>query len=379
MEPLNCTVLTREKGCEIWTGTQYQSNDQAAAAKILGLPPEAVQVHTQLLGGGFGRRATPGADFVTEAVHVAKGESVPVKTVWLREDDIQGGYYRPQVYHKLTAGLDAEGHITAWHHTLVSQSIMAGTAFEGFLVKDGVDLTSVEGAADLPYAIPHIQVDLHSPTLAVPVLWWRSVGHSHTAYAVEGFLDELADATGRDPLALRRALLADHPRLLRVLDLAAEKAGWGTPLPRGRGRGIAVRESFESAVAEVAEVNVSEAGELRVERVVCAIDCGFAVNPGHVEAQLEGAIVLGLTAALYGEITLADGRVQQSNFHDYPPLRIGEMPRVEVHIVPSDAPPTGVGEPGLPPIAPAVVNAIFAATGKRIRSLPLSHHDLRGT
>jgi isoquinoline 1-oxidoreductase beta subunit len=371
MEPLNCTVRITPDKCEIWTGTQFQTLDQKVGAEITGLPPEQVEVHTQFLGGGFGRRATPTSDFVREAIHVAKASGLPVKTVWTREDDMQGGYYRPQFFHKVKVGLDAQGAPVAWQHTLVGQSFLLGTPFEG-MVKDGVDPTSVEGVADSPYLddVPHHRVELHSPRLPVPTLWWRSVGHTHTAFVMETMIDELATAAGQDPLAYRRARLARHPRHLAVLETVARHAGWGTAAPAGRFRGLAVHESFGSFVAQVAEVSV-DGGRIRVHRVVGAIDCGTAVNPAGVVAQIESAVAFGLSAALYGEITLRDGRVQQSNFHDYRPLRLHEMPVVEAHIVPSTEPPSGVGEPGVPPIAPAVANAVFAATGKRLRRLPL--------
>ncbi len=367
MEPLNATVHVTADGCDIWTGTQAQTLDQNAAARILGLDPKDVRIHTTLLGGGFGRRATPTSDFVTDAVEVAKDEAVPIKMVWTREDDIQCGYYRPMFVHKLEAGLDDAGMPVAWHQRLAGQSIMAGMGFVG---PDGVDTASVEGAAHMPYAFPNRRVELHSPEELVTVLWWRSVGHTHTGFVNESFIDEVAHAGGHDPLELRRTLLKDEPRHLAVLELAAEKAGWGTPLPAGRGRGIAIRKSFESYVAEVAEVSVDQ-GQVRVHRVVCAVDCGIAVNPWNIEAQMQSAIVYGLSAALHGEITLEGGRVQQSNFDDYPVLRMSEMPEVEVHIVESTEAPTGVGEPGVPPIAPAVTNAIFALTGKRVRKLPI--------
>jgi isoquinoline 1-oxidoreductase beta subunit len=376
MEPLNCVVDLRPGSCELWTGTQFQTVDRAAAAAAAGLRPEQVKIHTTLLGGGFGRRANPASDFVAEAVHVAKAVQAPVKVVWTREDDMRGGYYRPVWFSRLSAGWDAGGNPVAWMHTIVGQSILAGTPFEKFMVKDGIDATSVEGAADLPYDIPNIAVDLHSPRVGVPVLWWRSVGHSHTAFVVESFLDEVAHAAGKDPYELRRALLSKHPRHAGVLELAAGKAGWGTALPAGRGRGIAVHESFRSFVAHVAEVSVQD-GRVRVHRVVCAIDCGMLVNPDTIKAQMESGIVFGLTAALHGAITLKDGRVEQSNFHDYPMLRMNEMPAIEVHIAPSTEAPGGVGEPGVPPIAPAVANALFAATGKRVRRLPIGAEELK--
>jgi isoquinoline 1-oxidoreductase beta subunit len=378
MEPLDCVVKLDADACEIWNGEQFQTVDQANVAAVLGLKPEQVKLNMLFAGGSFGRRANAGSDYLVEAAHIAKaiGGRAPVKLVWTREDDMRGGLYRPLYLHRLAAGLDAQGKPTAWTHRIVGQSIAAGTPLEGFLVKNGVDHTSVEGAANLPYAIPNLHVDLHSPRLGVPVLWWRSVGSTHTAFATETFLDELAQAAGQDPLQFRRGLLAGHPRHLGVLEAAAAGAGWGKPLAPGasgekRGRGIAVHESFGSFVAQVAEVTVRGDGSIRVDRVVCAVDCGIAVNPDVIRAQMEGGIGFGLTAALYGEITLNEGRVEQSNFTDYPLLRIGEMPRVEVHIVASQEKPSGVGEPGVPVIAPAVANALFAATGQRLRKLPL--------
>ncbi|HEY6764040.1 MAG TPA: xanthine dehydrogenase family protein molybdopterin-binding subunit [Candidatus Sulfotelmatobacter sp.] len=376
MEPLNCVVDLRSDSCEIWTGTQFETVDRKRAAEIAGLPLEKVQIHTTLLGGGFGRRANPASDFVVEAVHVAKAAKVPVKVVWTREDDLRGGLYRPMWHDRFAAGLDSAGNPVAWTHTIVGQSIMTGTLFESFGIKDGIDSASVEGAADLLYGIPNLQVDLHSPKIGVPVQWWRSVGHSHTGFSTEGFFDEVAHAGGKDPYKLRRTLLAKQPRMLAVLDLASEKAGWGKPLPAGHGRGIATHFSFDSYVAQVVEASVGKDGTVKVHRVVCAVDCGRVVNPNTVVAQMEGGIIFGLTAALKTEITLEKGRVQQRNFHDYPMLRMQECPTIEVHIVPSKQDPTGVGEPGVPPVAPALTNAIFAATGKRIRRLPVRASDL---
>lgn len=370
MEPLNCVVDLHSDRCEIWTGTQFQTVDRMAAAATAGLKPEQVQIHTTLLGGGFGRRANPASDFVVEAVQVAKAAKVPVKVVWTREDDTRGGWYRPMWYDHMVGGVDAAGNPVAWTHTIVGQSIMQGTLMEQF-IKNGIDNASVEGAADLLYGIPNLQVDLHTPKLGVPVQWWRSVGHSHNGFAVEAFFDELAHAGGKDPYELRRALLAEQPRMRAVLDLVAQKAGWGKRLPAGRGRGIATHFSFDSYVAQVAEVSVDKSGAVRVHRMVCAVDCGQVVNPDTVKAQMEGGIIFGLTAALKAEITLDNGRVQQHNFHDYPMLRINEAPEIEVYIVPSTEKPTGVGEPGVPPVAPAVANAVFAATGKRVRKLPI--------
>ncbi|MCL4839939.1 MAG: molybdopterin-dependent oxidoreductase, partial [Thermoanaerobaculia bacterium] len=370
MEPLNCVADVRADRCEIWVGTQSQTIDRNAAASAAGLEPEQVTLHTTLLGGGFGRRAVLDSHFVVEAVQVSKAVKRPVKVIWTREDDIRGGYFRPRAVHAVQGGVDAAGKVQAWHHRIVCQSIVAGTMFESAMFRDGVDESAVEGVSDMAYAIPHRQVEWHQAPAGIPVLWWRSVGHAHTAFAVESFLDELAHAAGRDPLAVRLELLAEAPRHRRVLELAAAKAGWGNAAPAGRGRGLAVHASFGSFVAQVAEVSVSAKGAIRVHRVVAAIDCGPVVNPETIRAQVEGAIVYGLSAALHGQITFAKGRVQQSNFHDYPALRMSEMPEVEVHIVESGERMGGVGEPGLPPIAPAVANAVFAATGQRLRRLP---------
>lgn len=372
MEPLNCTVKIDKDACEIWTGTQMQGTDQQAAAKILGFKPEQVKINTLFLGGGFGRRANPQADFVSEAVQVAKAAGQPVKTVWSREDDIKGGFYRPSYMHKAKIGLDEHGMPNAWEHVVVGQSIMQGTPFEAFMIKNGVDATSVEGTADSPYmkSVPHYAVSLHTPKQSIPVLWWRSVGHSHTAFVMESLIDEMAHASKQDALEYRRLLLKGHPRHLAALNLAAEKADWGKPLPAGVARGIAVHESFGSFVAQVAEVSVID-GQVKVHRMVSAIDCGLAVNPDSLKAQMESSVSFGLGAALQSEVTFKDGMVQQSNFHDYQVMRMAQMPKVEVHIVPSTEKMGGVGEPGLPPVAPAVTNAIFAATGKRIRNLPI--------
>jgi isoquinoline 1-oxidoreductase beta subunit len=382
MEPMNCVVKLDIDGCEIWNGEQFQTIDQSTIAKTLSLPAENVKLNMLYAGGSFGRRANPHSDYLLEAVHIAQasGGKVPVKLVWTREDDMRAGWYRPMFLHTLRAGLDADGNLVAWQHRLVGQSIIAGTAFESGMVKGGIDSVSVEGAVNLPYAIPHKLVDLHSPKLPVPVQWWRSVGSSHTAFSTEVFLDEVAHAANKDPVAFRQALLKEHPRHRGVLDLVAQKSGWGKPLVgkpgERRGRGVAVHESFGSFVAQVAEVTVKPDGQFSVDRVVCAIDCGIAVNPSIVRGQMEGGITFGLSAALYGAITLKEGKVEQSNFNDYPMLRINEMPQVEVHIVASTANPSGVGEPGVPPIAPAVANALFAATGKRLRNLPLRAKDL---
>lgn len=372
METLTGVIRKVEGGWELSSGWQLQTIDHAVAAEVLGVAPAAVAIETLYAGGSFGRRATPGGDFARELAEVGKavGGRYPVKLVWTREDDLRGGLYRPLYLHRLEAGLDAAGRIVAWSHRIVGQSLMTGTPFEAFSVKEGVDASSVEGASDLPYAIPHLGVELHTTQVGVPVLWWRSVGHTQNGYATEAFFDEVAEAAGRDPFELRRELLAGHPRHRGVLELAAEKAGWGRPLPPGRARGLAVHASFSSYVAEVAEVSRGKDGLPKVERVVCAVDCGVAINPDNIRAQMEGGIGYGLSAVLHDEITLEQGRVVQSNFHDYPMLRLHEMPEVEVHIVRSAEAPTGVGEPGVPPIGPAVANAWAALTGERVRRLP---------
>ncbi|TXH68475.1 MAG: xanthine dehydrogenase family protein molybdopterin-binding subunit [Thiothrix sp.] len=372
MEPLNCVVHITDKGCELWYGAQLQTIDQAKVSELLKIEPAQVNIHTLYAGGSFGRRGNPMSDYVLEAVKIAKASnlSVPIKMVWTREDDMRAGHYRPMFFHSLQAGLDKDKQLIAWQQRLVGQSIMAGTPM-AMMITDGYDPVSVEGAGE-PYAIPNKLVELHTPEdIPVPVQWWRSVGHTHTAYATECFMDEMAKAAGKDPVEFRRGLLKDSPRHLAVLNLAAEKAGWGSELPKGKGRGIAVVESFNSYVAEVAEVTVKEDGSFTVDKVVLAVDCGLAVNPSMVEAQMVGGVGFALSAALGEKITLKNGQVEQSNFHDYTPLRIGQMPVVEVHIVPSQENPSGVGEPGVPPLAPAVANALFAATGKRRYELPL--------
>lgn len=372
MEPLDAVIEMGVGEVQIWAGSQIPTLDQFNVGRVLGLTPDKVKIHTQYAGGSFGRRAIADSDFMVEAAQIVKatGGKYPVKLMWSREDDIKGGRYRPMFHHWVRGGLDAQGRPVLWHQRLVGQSIIAGTPFAGGMIKDGIDKTSVEGAANLPYAIPNLQVELHTTEVGVPVLWWRSVGHTHTAFSTEIFVDELARLAGADPVAFRRALLADHPRHRAVLDLAADKAGWGAPLPAGMARGVALHESFGSVVAQVAEVRLVD-GKPKVERVVCAIDCGIAVYPDAVRAQMEGGIVYGLSAALFGAITLKDGVVEQSNFHDYRVLRIDETPKIEVHIVPSAAPPSGVGEPGVPPIAPAVANALRQLTGKPVQQLPI--------
>jgi isoquinoline 1-oxidoreductase beta subunit len=376
MEPLNCVADVRPDSCEIWVGTQLQTAGRDAAAAVTGLPKEKVKLHTTYLGGGFGRRAVGDSHFVREAVQVSMAVKAPVKVVWTREDDIKGGYYRPRFYHKLNGGLDKEGMPLVLTQRIVNQSIVKGTPFEG-MIQDGVDHTSVEGAFDTPYAIPNLLVDNHMAPAGVPVLWWRSVGHSANAFVKECFIDEMAVLAGKDPYRYRRQLLAKHPRQQALLDLVAEKAGWGKMAAAGRHRGIAIHESFGSFVAQVAEVSVGKSGRIKVHKVICAIDCGRTVNPDTIVAQMESGIVFGMTAALYGRITFRDGRVMQSNFDDYKMLRIDESPEIEVHIMDSDEAVGGVGEPGVPPIAPAVANAIFAATGVRLRGLPFNTELLK--
>jgi len=346
---------------------------------VLGTTPDKVSIHTTFLGGGFGRRANPFSDFVVEAVEVAKAAGVPVKVVWTREDDIRGGFYRPTFLHRVEIGFDDKGAPTAWKHTIVGQSILGSTPFAA-MVKNGIDDTSVEGVTDSPYLdeVAARRVTLHSPVAPVPVLWWRSVGNTHTAFAMECAIDELAHAAKKDPLAFRLALLKDKPRHVAALKAAAEKAGWGKALPAGHGLGLAVHESFGSIVAEVAEVSADK-GRLRVHKVTCVVDCGTVVNPLGVEAQVQGSVAYGLSAALHGAITVTDGKVDQSNFHDYRVLRMNEMPAVDVTIQKSTAKMGGIGEPATAPIAPAVANAIFAATGQRLRSLPFRLEHVEGS
>ena len=360
MEPLNCTADVRADGCDVWASTQGQTAAHQAAVGITGLKPEQVKVHTLYMGGGFGRRAR--ADYISEAVEVSKAIGTPVQLTWMREDDMQQDWYRPASYVRFAAGLDAEG----WPVALTSRIVCP--PFGG--IRDGLSRTGVEGVADLAYAIPNVLVDYHAEDPGIPVSYWRSVGYSQNTWFLESFIDEIAAAGGKDPFELRRRLVAGNPRLKAVLELAAEKAGWGKPLPKGHGRGIAFSTNVGSLTAEVAEVSVTD-GKLRVHRVVCAVDCGQVINPAGVEQQIQSGIVFGLTAALKGAITLDRGRVQQGNFHQYDMLRIDEMPVVEVHLAASTATPGGIGEASVPAIAPAVTNAIFAATGKRIRQLPI--------
>ncbi|UCH74814.1 MAG: xanthine dehydrogenase family protein molybdopterin-binding subunit [Rhodospirillales bacterium] len=378
MEPIDITILFKDGKATLWTGSQLQTLDQNVTAAVLGIPPQDVAIHTLWAGGSFGRRAIYDAHYAGEAAAIAKawGRPQPIKLVYTREDDIRGGYYRPLYVHRVRAGVDANGRLTGWHHRVVGQSLMIGTPFEGFAVSEGVDHSSVEGLEDATYAIPDFRGEVHNTAVKVPVLWWRSVGHTHTAYAMETMIDRAAKAAGREPLAFRLELLAGDQRKTAVLKLVAEKANWNAGPPAGRWRGIAVQKSFNSYVAEIAEISRRANGTFKVEKVWCAVDCGVPVNPDNIRAQMEGGIGYGLGAVLRNAITLTDGEVDQDNFDTYEPLRIDEMPDIEVHIVPSSEAPTGVGEPGVPPIGPAVANAIFAATGKMPTELPLTRNGL---
>jgi len=372
MEPLNCVAHVRADGCDVWASTQMQTGIAGVARQLTGLPPDKITIHSQYMGGGFGRRS--GTDFASEAIEIAKAIKVPVKVTWSRENDIQNGLYRPASVTRFAGGLDAEGWPLVLAANIACPPMGGGGSFGGGR-GGGVDSTSVEGIADLRYAIPHMQVDYHSVTGGIPTTYWRAVGYTQNTFFGESFLDELAAAGGKDPLEVRRRLLAGVPRLLGVLNLAAEKAGWEKPLPAGHHRGVAVVNNIGSFTAQVAEVSVT-AGKLKVHKVVCATDCGQVVNPAIIEQQLRSAIVFGLSAALKGELTIEAGRIQQGNFHQYDVVRMDETPSVEVHIVPSTEAPGGMGEAGVPTIAPAVCNAIFAATGKRIRRLPIQAQDL---
>jgi len=369
MEPLDCVIKRSENACEMTFGCQFTTVDQVNAATVLGLKPEQVTINMLMAGGSFGRRSTPKSDVVVEAASIAKALPVgtPIKLIWTREDDIRGGYYRPMYYHRLQAGLDAKGNIVAWSHRIIGQSILGESPFAA-MIKDGMDPMIFEGAS-IPYKVPNVHIDMHTTKVGVPVLWWRAVGSTHTAFVTEAFFDRVAKAAGRDPLALRRELLEPKSRHLAVLNLAVEKAG---AVPTGRGRGIAVAESFGSVVAQVADVSQTSDGSVKVDNVVCAVDCGTPINPNLIAAQMEGGIAYGLSATLKGAITLKDGKVEQSNFDSYDVLRIADMPNVDVHIVPSQAPPTGTGEPGVPPIAPAVANALLSLTGTAITKLPIA-------
>lgn len=377
MEPLNCTVKIGDDKCEVWAGTQAPKHRQAEVAEFLGLKPEQVLFYTPHLGGSFGRRGTFSSDWIMEAVQIAKISGQFVKLVWTREDDIKGGYYRPVYLHRVDIGMGADGYPVAWQHRIVGQSLFTKTPLEQYIVQNGVDYSSVTTGDPYSDAIPHYSFELITTHLGVPVSAWRSVGNTHTAFVMETLIDELATEAKMDPVEYRRTLFKNAPRHLAALNLAVEKAEWDTPLTKGRFKGIAVHEAMGSFVSQVVEISIDD-NKLYVHRVVCAIDCGLAVNPDGVHAQMEGGIIYGLTAALYGEITIENGRVQQSNFHDYQMLRMNNTPKIEVYIVPSSEKMGGAGEPGVPPIAPALANALFAATGKRLRRLPIQQSDLIG-
>jgi isoquinoline 1-oxidoreductase beta subunit len=373
MEPINCTADVRADRVDVWAPTQFQTMAQGTAAKICGLKPENAFIHTTYLGGGFGRKA--GTDFVIEAVETSKAIGKPVKLTWSREDDMQHDYYRPASYAKLAAGIGPDGWPVAWTTRIACSSIMEAW-FPGS-TKNNLDPTSVEGVANLPYSIPNIQVDYVRTEPGIPVGFWRSVGASQNGFFSECFMDELAVAGKKDPYEFRRHLLDKAPRLHGVLELAAQKAGWDKPMPAGRYRGIAVLEAFQSYAAQVVEISVDrKARSVKVHRVVCAVDVGRVVNPANIVMQSESAIVYGLSSALYGEISIAKGRVEQTNFNNYQVLRMDAMPVIETYIVPSEEKPTGSGELAVPPLVPALCNAIFAATGKRIRRLPIRAEDL---
>jgi isoquinoline 1-oxidoreductase beta subunit len=376
MEPMNCTAHVRRDSCEVWVGSQVIERAQAAAARVVGLPQDKVVVHNHLIGGGFGRRLE--VDGVIRAVQIAQQVDDPVKVVWTREEDIQHDMYRPYFLDRMSAALDGKGMPSAWNHRFAGSSILARWLPPAF--KDGLDPDTIDGATHPIYALPNLRVEyLRVEPPGIPTAFWRSVGPSHNVFVIESFMDELAAAAGQDAVAYRRALLDKSPRAKAVIELAAEQAGWGRPLPEGIGRGVSVQSVFGTYMAQVAEVEVSKSGAVRVRRVVCAVDCGIVVNPDTVRAQIEGAVIFGVTAALYGEITLRNGRVEQANFDTYQMLRIDEAPVIEVHIVESSEPPGGMGEPGTSLIAPAVANAIFAATGKRLRRLPIDPSLLKST
>ena len=378
MEPLDCIAQITAEGCEIWNGVQQQSVDLINISKYLGIPQEKIRINMLYAGGSFGRRGNQYSDYQLEVVAIARahGQGVPVKLVWTREDDMRAGYYRPAYVHVFKAGLDRGGSIMAWQHRIVGQSIMGEGIFSKGMVKDGIDATSIEGAANLPYMMSNLRVELHTTPPEVPVLYWRSVGSSHNAYVTECFFDEVLRAAGKDVVEMRRILLDEKSRLVQVMNMVLQKSGWDTPAPAGHARGLAVHESFGSFVAQVVEV--ARAGDgIKVVRVVCAVDCGLVVNPNIVQAQMESGIVFGLSAACCGQITFKDGAVEQSNFHDYPVLRMAESPKIEVYIAASNEKPSGVGEPGVPPVIPALCNAIAALTGKPVRTLPLSAQGIK--
>lgn len=379
MEPLNASIEVTGEGDEkrvaVYAGTQFQTFDQLNVAQVMGVTSDKVAIHTQFAGGGFGRRATGHSDCLADAARcmkawIAKGRFEPIKLMWSREDDVRGGYYRPFTMHRAEIGLSDDGEVLGWKHRLVQPSLTKGTPMEAMSIQDGVENSSVEGLKGSPYNLP-IKLDVHHPKSDVPVLWWRSVGHTHTAFVVETLIDQIAELVNQSPLELRKKLLAGKSRELETLSLAVEKSGYGGELPEGHAWGLAIHQSFDSVVAHIVDVSI-ENNQPKVHTVTSAVHCNLAVNPRSVTAQIEGGVLMGLGTLLPGaEITVKDGKVQQSNFHDYIVARMPDMPEIEVHIVPSNEPPTGVGEPSLPPIAPAVANAVFALTGTEIRSLPI--------
>ncbi|MGB0904785.1 MAG: xanthine dehydrogenase family protein molybdopterin-binding subunit, partial [Mangrovicoccus sp.] len=381
LEPLNATIEYDGQSAKLTYGSQFQTVDHGTVAAVLGLPMEKIQIVTTWAGGSFGRRATLDGHLAAETAMLGKawfdkhGAARPIKLTYSREDDILGGYYRPLAVHRVRAAVGADGKIAGWEQRVVSKSIFIGTAFEPYVVHEGVDHMTIEGLMDR-YAVADVSIEAHHPETALPVLWWRSVGHSFAGYVAETMMDELADAAGQDPVEFRLAHLGEAPREAAVLRLAAEKAGWGEALPEGRYRGVAVQKSFDSYVAQVAEISLREDGTVKVEKVTAAVDCGVPINPDNIRAQIQGGLGMGLGTVLREEITLTDGEVDQWNYPDYQPLRITDMPEVEVHIMASSEAPTGIGEPGLPPIGPAVANAVYRATGQRVRELPFAKHGL---
>jgi len=374
MEPMNCTVQLRNDRCDIWVGTQAPTITQSQVAELTGLPKDAIRIHNHLMGGGFGRRLEP--DGTLLAVKLARHVDGPVKVIWSREEDIQHDMYRPYYLDRLSAGLDTAGKPVAWTHRIAGSSVMA--RYYPAYFKDGLDPDAVEGAAQPPYELPNIRVDfvrLEPP--GVRTSWWRGVGPTHNVFVVESFMDELAHAAKQDPVAYRKELLGHNPRALAVLSLAAEKAGWGSPLPARHGRGVSVQFAYGSYTSQVAAVEVAVDGTVNVKRIVCAIDCGMYVNPDTIEAQVQGGTLFGLTAALHGSITFKDGRVEQTNFNSYRPIRIDEVPLVETHLIKNAEAPGGIGEAPTASVSAAVTNAIFAATGKRLRILPIDTNSLQ--
>jgi isoquinoline 1-oxidoreductase beta subunit len=374
MEPLDCVLHYQGDSAELWSGCQLASIDQLVAAQVLGLSEDKIKIHTVYAGGSFGRRGNPMGDWVVELASIAKvhQQRVPIQLVWSREDDLQGGYYRPMALHQVTVGLTAQNRIAGWNHRVVSQSIFMNTPFERMAVNNGVDASSVEGIVDSPYAIGAMHMDVHHPKSPVTVLWWRSVGHSHTAFVMESMIDQIAQAASLDPVDFRLALLDGKPRDQAVIRLAAQSSGWGTPLTRGRGRGFAYHFSFGTRVAMAAEVTLDGSDLASVDKIVAAVDCGVAVNPDMVTAQIEGAIGFALSTVLRNQVSLDKGKVKLRNFDDYEPTRMREMPVVQVHIVHSEERPSGIGEPGIPPLAPAIANAVVAAGGQRHYALPFA-------